>query len=327
MKKLLDFLKTNLHSIIWTICYFFIVWLVMLWMFNFDIFSVAQWHILAHAKLRGFPGFVFGLMLLAALPLYIATSVLIYRNKKPLFTIPLAKFFGPVPAESEQKSQESELSKEASEETQETAPETKPFPAEMPAELHAAFIKARSNLEFKPIKSNFDISNVISTGGAQPPQNENEQESEANVFPLPSDFDFDDSQKETSYESAFPNFTPVFQDINFDDEPEEETPQEKLLNLLISEGKSAKIEDNLVLTDKSVIAVHDDSDFWIADEDAWFASGKQKKSPILNVLEKSKQLNLQPVLYLAQTNIMDLESRKQDWEKQGIKIVFDIKDL
>ena len=323
MKKLLDFLKTNLHSIIWTICYFFIVWLVMLWMFNFDIFSVAQWHILAHAKLRGFPGFVFGLMLLATLPLYIATTVLIYRNKKPLFTIPLSKFFGPVPIESEQQKQ----APQEIAETQEEVPETKPFPAEMPAELHAAFIKARSNLEFKPIKSNFDISNVISTGGAQPPQNENEQESEANIFPLPSDFDFDDSQKETSYESAFPNFTPVFQDINFDDEPEEETPQEKLLNLLISEGKSAKIEDNLVLTDKSVIAVHDDSDFWIADEDAWFASGKQKKSPILNVLEKSKQLNLQPVLYLAQTNIMDLESRKQDWEKQGIKIVFDIKDL
>ncbi len=323
MKKLLDFLQTNKHSIIWTMCYFFIFWLIMLWMFNFDIFSVAQWHILAHAKLRGFPGFVFGLMLLAALPLYIATTVLIYRNKKPLFTIPLAKFFGPVPIESEQQKQASQEIAE----TQETAPETKPFPAEMPAELHAAFIKARSNLEFKPIKSNFDISNVISANASKSPDNITDQDAEANIFPLPSDFNFDDDSQESSYESALPNFTPVFQDINFDDEPEEETPQEKLLNQLKTYGRSARIEDNLVLTDKSVIAVHDDSDFWIADEDAWFASGKQKKSPILNVLEKSKQLNLQPVLYLAQTNIMDLESRKQDWEKQGIKIVFDITEL
>lgn len=323
MKKLLDFLKTNLHSIIWTICYFFIVWLVMLWMFNFDIFSVAQWHILAHAKLRGFPGFVFGLMLLAALPLYVATTVLIYRNKKPLFTIPLAKFFGPVPIESEQQKQASQEIAE----TQETAPETKPFPAEMPAELHAAFIKARSNLEFKPIKSNFDISNVISANASKSPDNITDQDAEANVFPLPSDFDFDDDSQESSYEATIPNFTPVFQDINFDDEPEEETPQEKLLNQLKTYGRSARIEDNIVLTDESAIAIHDDSDFWIADEDAWFASGKQKKSPILNVLEKSKQLNLQPVLYLAQTNIMDLESRKQDWEKQGIKIVFDITEL
>ena len=295
----------------------------MLWMFNFDIFSAAQWHILAHAKLRGFPGFVFGLMLLAALPLYIATSILIYRNKKPLFTIPLSKFFGPVPIESEQQKQASQEIAE----TQEEVPETKPFPPEMPAELHAAFIKARSNLEFKPIKSNFDISNVISTGGAQTSQIDNAQESEANIFPLPSDFDFADTSQESTYEATIPNFTPVFQDINFDDEPEEETPQEKLLNQLKTYGRSARIEDNIVLTDESAIAIHDDSDFWIADEDAWFASGKQKKSPILNVLEKSKQLNLQPVLYLAQTNIMDLESRKQDWEKQGIKIVFDIKDL
>ena len=284
MKKLLDFLQTNKHSIIWTICYFFIFWLIMLWMFNFDIFSVAQWHILAHAKLRGFPGFVFGLMILSALPLYVATTVLIYRNKKPLLTIPLSKFFGPVPAESEQQKQDSEIPQEKQEET----PESKPFPAEMPAELRAAFIKARSNLEFKPIKSNFDISNVISANASKSPENITDQDAEANVFPLPSDFDFDDNSQESSYESALPNFTPVFQDINFDNEPEEETPQQKILNQLNSDGKKARIEDNLILTNESAIAIHDDSDFWIADEDAWFASGKQKKITCIKCIRKIK---------------------------------------
>lgn len=324
MKSLLGFLQSNKYVIIWTLCYFFIVWAIMLWMFNFDIFSVAQWHILAHAKLRGFPGFVFGLMILATLPLYVATTVIIYRTKKPLFSLPLSKFIGPVFTEEEKPDKPNETEK-AEQETD--TPETKPFPAEMPAELRAAFIKARSNLEFKPIKSNFDISNVISANASKSPDNITDQDAEANVFPLPSDFDFDDNSQESSYESALPNFTPVFQDINFDNEPEEETPQQKILNQLNSDGKKARIEDNLILTNESAIVVHDDSDFWIADEDAWFAAGKQKKSPVLNVLEKSKQLNLQPVLYLAQTNIMDLESRKQDWEKQGIKIVFDTTEL
>ena len=295
----------------------------MLWMFNFDIFSSTQWHILAHAKLRGFPGFVFGIMILAALPLYVATTILIYRNKKPLITIPLSNLFGPVPIEKEQQEQETEKNKEE----QTGTPETKPFPAEMPAELRAAFIKARSNMEFKPIKSNFDISNVMSAENKETLESQQETNNETNAFPLPNDFDFEDDSTETSFESTMPNFTPVFQDINFDDEPEEETPQVKLLNQLTSDGIKAKIEDNLVLTDKSVIAIHDDSDFWIADEDAWFAAGKQKKSPVLNLLEKSKQLNLQPVLYLAQTNIMDLTNRKQEWEKQGIKIILDINDL
>ena len=105
MKKILDFFNTNKYCIIWTLCYFFIVWAIMLWMFNFDIFSSTQWHILAHAKLRGFPGFVFGIMILAALPLYVATTILIYRNKKPLITIPLSNLFGPVPIEKEQQEQ------------------------------------------------------------------------------------------------------------------------------------------------------------------------------------------------------------------------------
>ena len=320
MKSLLGFLQSNKYGIIWTLCYFVIVWAIMLWMFNFDIFSATQWHILAHARLRGFPGFVFGLMILAALPLYVATTVIIYRTKKPLFSLPLSKFIGPVFTEEEKPDKPNETEK-AEQETD--TPETKPFPAEMPAELRAAFIKARNNMEFKPIKSNFDISNVMS-GDKEEETAPNKEEPETDSFPLPSDFDIGN---ETDTEYEVPNFTPVFQDINFDDEPEEETPQQKLLNQLKTYGKSARIEDNLVLTDESAIAVHDDSDFWIADDDAWFASGKQKKSPVLNVLEKSKLLNLQPVLYLAQTNIMDLESRKQDWEKQGIKIVFDITEL
>ena len=99
MKKILELLQKNKYALIWTVCYIFIVWAILKWMFNFSIFSATQWHILFHAQLRGFPGFVFGILILAAIPMYIATTNIILRTKKPLFKIPLPEFLRPVPDE------------------------------------------------------------------------------------------------------------------------------------------------------------------------------------------------------------------------------------
>ena len=96
MNKVLDFIKKNKYAFIWTICYVLVMWTVLKYMFNFDMFSGTQWNILFHAQLRGFPGFVFGILILAAIPLYIATTMVIYRTKKPLFTIKLPSFLHPV---------------------------------------------------------------------------------------------------------------------------------------------------------------------------------------------------------------------------------------
>ena len=97
MKRILDFCQRHKYAIIWTACYAVVMWSILFWLFNFNMFSATQWRILAHAELRGFPGFVFGILILAAVPMYIATTSIVIRTKKPLFKIPLPKFMTPVP--------------------------------------------------------------------------------------------------------------------------------------------------------------------------------------------------------------------------------------
>lgn len=329
MNKILDFLKNNKYALIWTACYITLMWAILLGLFNFDIFSKAQWIRLAHAELRGFPGFVFGILMLAALPLYAATTAIIIRTKKPLFTIPLPKFLQPVAEEKKESEPEPEKKEEPEEEKD-------LLPQNLPAELRAPFLRARSTINRSYIKSNFDISNVTEL---QHKNKEAEKEAvlavqPAGELPLPTDFNFENEDiSEDSF--SMPTFTPVFQDIDFDEEPKKEETidkkiskkQDEIINLLIKQGQEVTIDDDLIITQNVIIAVHDDSDFWIADNEDWFAAGKRKTSPIKKLLEKTSANKQNPILYLAETNIMDLETRCTEWESQGIKIIKNISDL
>ena len=83
--KILNFFKNYKYVTIWTLCYIFVMWFILLFMFNFNMFVWQNWIKLFHAHLKGFPGFVFGILILAAIPMYIATTSIIIRTKKPLF--------------------------------------------------------------------------------------------------------------------------------------------------------------------------------------------------------------------------------------------------
>ena len=88
----MNFYKSNKYVILWTVAYFVATWAIMRFMFNFNIFSALRWHQLMHAHLHGFAGMVFGILILAAVPMYIATTIVIARTKTPLFTITIPEF-------------------------------------------------------------------------------------------------------------------------------------------------------------------------------------------------------------------------------------------
>lgn len=345
MKKVLEFLQKNKYALIWTICYGVIIWAVLKWLFNFDIFSGAQWHILMHAQLRGFPGFVFGILILAAIPMYIATTSIILRTKKPLFTIPLPQFMQPVPDDTIKPTQDTEP------QNADTAPivdtTQTPAPKEIPTELRAAFIRARAHSGHAP-KSNFDISNITSSHTATPaPQPELQPATE---LPLPTDFDV---TEDNPFDMGTPTFAPVFSDVNFDNDtgttdadtdaqaPIENKPAPAPTQLpgdvtddlrpvaeyLSAKGIEHTIESGIIFTLQDAIAAHNSSDFWIADEKTWFASGKQKQSPVDAVISKASETGLHPILYLGATNILDLETNKKLWEDAGIKIITELSEL
>ena len=55
---------------------------------------------------------------------------------------------------------------------------------------------------------------------------------------------------------------------------------------------------------KYLIYDHNDEDFWIMDDDNWFASGKQKKSPVNRLIDLSEQYTVSPVIYF-ETKILN----------------------
>ena len=345
MKKVLEFLQKNKYALIWTICYGVIIWAVLKWLFNFDIFSGAQWHILMHAQLRGFPGFVFGILILAAIPMYIATTSIILRTKKPLFTIPLPQFMQPVPDDTIKPTQDTEPQNADTAPIVDTTPT--PAPKEIPTELRAAFIRARAHSGHAP-KSNFDISNITSSPPATPaPQPELQPATE---LPLPTDFDV---AEDNPFDMGTPTFAPVFSDVNFDNDtgttdadtdtqaPIENKPTPAPTQLpgdvtddlrpvaeyLSAKGIEHTIESGIIFTLQDAIAAHNDPDFWIADDTNWFASGKQKPSPADAVLAAGAARGVRPVLYLGQTNILDLDARRAQWTRDGITVITDLNDL
>lgn len=326
MNKIQEFFKTHKYAIIWTVCYIIFMWFILKWMFNFNIFSMENWFRLLHAQLRGFPGFVFGILILSALPMYIATTLIIVRTKKPLFSIKMPKFMEPVKEETDEDHNAAQIPEKIEEPPVNAAP-TKTYPTE----LKEAFIRARTHIGPSP-KSNFDLSNIAPQPQFLERTTEDTEENTSSL-PLPNDFNLEDIT-DNDFESGIPSFTPVFSDINFDESDKNETVSQDIPTELISvtehlinKGITFSVKDDMIYTKDSVIAVHNDSEFWVADEETWFAAGKHKPSPIKELLSKSLDKDIKPILYLAQTNILDLDTKISQWSESGIKVIQTLDEL
>lgn len=346
INKVIKKITEQKHAIIWSISYIILTWAVLYFLFNFNIFSIYQWDILIHAHLTGFAGFAFGIMLLSALPLYIATTTLIVRTKKPLFETP--KFLQPKKEEKKEETPKEEAPKEN--------PITEGLPQELPNELRHAFILARSRKMFNavpvikedkpeeeksepaPVPEKTEVApstpapeakSIPAPAQQATPITQTDAEGD---MPIPDDFDFFASQEDMSE-----SFAPTFSDIKFDDDDEDEESAERAVaeqeaiksieDYLTKHSIAFEENDNIITTNKNTIAVHADSEFWIADPEIWFAAGKHKESPTEKILKISATNKTTPVLYLKSTNILDLETKTAEWESQGIKVIKDLSEL
>ena len=88
MKNIIEFIKSNIIVAKWTFWYFFALWAILQFVFDFNMFSQHYWWKFFHATLHGFGGFVFGLLIYTAIPIYIATTITVYRKKELIITIP-----------------------------------------------------------------------------------------------------------------------------------------------------------------------------------------------------------------------------------------------
>lgn len=349
-------------AIKWTICYVIVMWAILQGMFNFCMFSIADWTKLIHAELHGFGGFVFGILILAALPLYVATTILVVRNKelpiKPDWSkIPilpkLLKLFTPRPLATETPEPTSSPDEKADDIAESAAPEGPALPDDMPAELRASFMRARNKISRAQISS-FDMShlNVGARPGEQPmpmpvttpaagatatpnatPTSTTPTSDED--FPLPMDFDMaDDTQSSDGFNIS--GTAPVFTEINFDDAPAtENTPAptevkpdtSELIEYLKSKSITPEMDGDIIITPTLAIASHTDADFWIADTDTWFAAGKSRPSPVAAARTAAAARGLRPVLFLGANNIMDLNEHIKEWESNGVTVITTAADL
>ena len=331
-----DFYDSNKYTILWTVAYVAITWAIMRYMFNFNIFSAYRWHQLAHAHLHGFAGLVFGILILAMVPLYVATTIIISRNNAPLFdfklTIPqfIKNAFAQTPMEESEPVTESQTitqNTESESAPDSPAPEPQPesLPETVPAEMRVAYLRARDNIS-RTQTSAYDLGNITNTTNPTPVV---ESATPSDEIPIPTDFDIEETSK-------IIDDVPVFTDLDFDDDFTETQisdvktttdDNDLVIKYLTAKSVPHTVKDDVVVTDTFAIVSHTDSDFWVADNESWFAAGKIRKSPIASVLQVAGTHNVQPILYLGSDNIMDIDELRVQWESSGIHIITNLKDL
>lgn len=326
MNLITEFWKKIKTPIFWTIGYVACLWFLLQILFNFDLFNTRHWIHVSHAHLHGLGGLTFCVMILSAIPLYIASMFFIFRNQKPFFTIPMPKFITTICNKlfSKSKSEpEPAPEKNESESDDIDTPET---PDHFPTEMRGAFIHARThpNRITTPICATCSTNPNIypnNTAPAMPAELNNE-------MPLPPDFDDAPDMNTDPVSSA-----PAFQDIKFFDDEDDEIPDNDYIDETVIEHLQKTnrefniIDDDLILTNDMVIATHNDDDFWIMDEPTWFAAGKTRQSPIDALLNAAKQHKTKPILYLGATNIMNMDAKITEWTGKGITIITDLSNL
>lgn len=290
--------------------------------------------------------------------MYIATTAVIVRTQKPLITVnikPVIKIFAaiiphPVPAQAQtaaMATQTDAAPQIAAAPAATKQPDTKPasgdeFPNAMPSELRGAFIRARQNADLftpstytkpaaTPVTQSFPTHDTTPTAPTT---------SDTGEMPLPTDFDAP-ADSDLVPVAAMPTFTDInFGDDNDDNDKKSDTTENtatpapatdgdnnRVMDYLTQHGATPRRDGDLIIANDIVIATHDDPDFWIADPENWFATGKQIASPITQLIKASAQNGLRPVLYLAQTNIMDLDTCRAEWKKMGVTTITDLSEL
>ena len=332
LNKVSNFYNSHKYVILWTVGYTVATWAIMNFMFNFNIFSKLRWWQLMHAHLHGFASMVFGILVLAAVPMYIATTIVIVRTKAPLFKITIPEFIKKAFTQTPSEEPVDEVPTSAEKTEEKTEPENNapaPVPETVPNEMRFAYVHAREHLSRTPT-SVFDLGNVTKTVSVPVPE-QSEVIEDSHEMPIPTDFTIDDIDDIT-------DSVPQFTDINFDDD--DDTPIEieddikeqsdtimPVTEYMKSQSVPYTIDDDVVVTDKFAIVAHTDNDFWVADKDAWFAAGKTRKSPIELVQRVATEHNVEPVLFLGSNNIMDIDALIPQWESAGIRVISDLKDL
>ena len=315
MNTVLDFFKKMVMVVKWTLVYFVVLWAILYYVFNFDIFLRIHWLKFCHTHLHGFTGLVLALVVYTAIPIYLATSMIIYRTQEPLITIPLltkikqyiTKMFTVQQTVAEQETK--------SETTQEQSTEIQ-YPENLPNELKVPFAMVKERiLAGSASQFTYQKSDSINKN--------DQQEPEQTEFPIPTDFDIGDSLPDSS--------VPTFTDINFDEPTQDNSTKSEQENSVTKyfDKNNIKYEifDKFIMTNKYIIYTHDDPDFWIMDTETWFAAGKQMDSPIPALLEMSKNKSLIPVVYLESTNIMGIDETIQQMTDIGIKVITDLSEL
>lgn len=272
------------------------------------MFSRAYWWKFFHAHLRGFVGFVFGALVYSIIPIYIATTSVVYRTKKPIITIP---FIDKISEYIKSKFAKPEA-KPVVETEEAPATETKPdfeYPSDMPREMRAVFKRTKERMAL-----------LGKTGPAtiyQPKQNDTPiEESENKSFPIPTDFDIGDSLTNETDDNI-----PTFKEINFDEPTKPSEPDNAMIKYLHDKNIDFDVYNDFIITNKYLIYVHNDPDFWIMDKDNWFAAGKQINSPVATMLEMIKDEPITPVIYFESTNILDFDGTVKQLTDKGIKVI------
>ena len=323
MKKIQEFLKSNELIVKWTIGYFFVLWLILKFVFNFDMFSAHYWWKFFHATLHGFSGFVFGILVYSAIPIYIATTLVIHRKQEPIITIPfltkikdfVSSIFTKIFTQKSKKTEkQSETIEPEKSKVQDSDNPEQEFPDNLPSELRVPFMRAKNHI---PLTGAISIYNKPHE---TPQQTTPEQimDTSPNI-PIPTDFDISEN---------FNNNVPTFTDINFDEPKKNESVfQNNTTKYFESKNIEFETYKNFVATEKYLIYEHSDGDFWIMDDNTWFAAGQQIESPEQELIEIAKQNNLTPVIYLQSQNIMDIEETTKRFESNGIKVIKSLEEL
>lgn len=324
IEKIKNLYSANKYALWWTVWYIFGTYIILKYLFNFSIFSATQWHKLMYAHLYGFAGFVFGILILAAVPLYVATTTIVIRTKKPLLTIPLPKipacvkhivtlFHQPAPEPAPAPAPTPEPEQPQSDHID--------LPADMPAEMRASYVRARKyGSSFAIAQHNLNHINESTTAptdAAKPGE-----------LPIPTDFDFDVPDTPADDTPVFSD-VPMFTDIDFDAPNTATTDNynDAVLKRLAATGRETTVINDIVIADGMAIASHTDDDFWIADAETWFAPGKTRPSPIAALTRVATENNAKPILYLGATNIMDLDTLRPTWESAGITVITKLSEI
>lgn len=321
MKKIIEFIKSNIIIAKWTFWYFFVLWLILRFVFKFDMFSAHYWWKFFHSTLHGFGGFVFGLLIYTAIPIYIATTATIYRKKELVIAIPFVDKIVEFISKYLPKKKEVEKPTEPIVEEKSEEPLQPEYPSDMPPELRVPYMRAKNNMSLMGVVSVYNKQNTKPTTEKN---DKSENTDIENTFNIPTDFDISESLDESDSENIK---IPTFTDINFDDEPEEKPLENNTTKYFTSKNIEFETYKEFVATEKYVIYEHNDGDFWVMDNNTWFAAGKQIDSPINDLIDLGKQNGLIPVLYLQSQNIMDIEDTINKFEAAGVRVVKSLDEL